>query len=296
MPAPRVPSPVLIEQADALAEFRGSAFVPTMGALHDGHAALLRQAKASGLRTCLSIFVNPTQFGPNEDLARYPRTLDADLALAAREGVEAVFLPSVETMYPEGIVVAQRQAAEERLPEVATRPGLEDRCRPGHLAGVQLVVGRLFDAVQPALAIFGEKDWQQLKLVEAMVRERPGRWPGLTIRAAPTVRESDGLALSSRNRYLRPADRERAAGIPRAMRIAHTAQRPATAERLMLETLESHGFEVDYAAVRDAETLLPVEGFERPTRALIAARLRWTDADGPGSVRLIDNAAMTVWR
>lgn len=293
------PAVTVVRTPEELRPYAGCAFVPTMGALHDGHASLLRRARATGLPVCLSVFVNPTQFGPNEDLARYPRTLDADLALAAAEGTTVAYVPTVDAIYPEGIEAANRLAATLPLPEVATRPGLEDRCRPGHFAGVQLVVARLFDAVRPRTAVFGEKDWQQLKLVEAMVRSEPDRWPGLTIVPSATIREPDGLARSSRNRYLRPADREQARGVPRALQLAHSAQRPATAERLMAETLEAHGFRVEYAVVRDAETLLPVEGFDRPTRALIAARLpQPAQGDQPAGagVRLIDNAAMTVWR
>lgn len=282
----------IVHTAEELRAFAGCAFVPTMGALHEGHATLLRRARQTGLPVCLSIFVNPTQFGPSEDLNRYPRTLDADLAIAEREGVAVAYVPSATTIYPEGIEEANRIAASLPLPDVATKPGLEDFHRPGHFAGVQLVVARLFDAVRPAAAIFGEKDWQQLKLVEAMVAHEPARWPGLVIIPHATVRESDGLALSSRNRYLRPEDREQARAIPRALQLAHTAQRPATSERLMRETLEASGFEIDYAVVRDAQTLEPVSGFERPTRALIAARLAWPG----GGVRLIDNAAMTIWR
>lgn len=282
----------VIEQAPDLAAFRGCAFVPTMGALHRGHAALLARARRSGRACVLSIYVNPTQFAPTEDFARYPRTLEDDLALAEREGADAVFLPSAETVYPEGLDEARRVAAARPLPEVATRPGLEDRHRPGHFAGVRLVVERLFDLVQPHIAVFGEKDWQQLRLVEAMVDVEPRRWPGLRIERGPTEREPDGLALSSRNRYLSPEQRERARGIPRALQVAHAAQHPATAERLLRETLEAHGFAIEYAVVRDAESLMPVAGFERPTRALIAARLA---GDGP-EVRLIDNAAMTLWR
>jgi pantoate--beta-alanine ligase len=294
------PSAVPIARSpDDLRPFEGCAFVPTMGALHEGHAALLRRARASGLKVCLSIFVNPTQFGPNEDLARYPRTLESDLAIAAAEGVAVAYVPDLAGIYPEGIEAANRIAATLPLPDVATKPGLEDRCRPGHFAGVQLVVGRLFDAVRPRVAVFGEKDWQQLRLVQAMVRAEPDRWPGLEIIPHPTIREPDGLALSSRNRYLRSADREQARGVPRAIQIAHSAQRPSTAERLMRDTLEAHGFTVDYAVVRDAETLMPVDGFERPTRALIAARLAQpatTDGAAGSGVRLIDNAPMTIWR
>lgn len=286
----------VVRTPEGLKEHAGCAFVPTMGALHEGHASLLRRARATGRPVCLSIFVNPTQFAPNEDFNRYPRTLDADLAIAAREGVTVAYVPTVEAIYPEGIDAANALAARSALPDVATRPGLEDRLRPGHFAGVQLVVGRLFDAVQPRVAVFGEKDWQQLKLVQAMVRGEPRRWPELEIVPAPTIREPDGLAMSSRNRYLGAEDREIARGVPRALQVAHSAQRPATAERLMRETLEAHGFSVEYAVVRDAETLMPVEGFEQPTRAIIAARLTRETSDGIASVRLIDNAAMTLWR
>jgi pantoate--beta-alanine ligase len=290
----------VLERAADLAAFArshaDSAFVPTMGALHDGHASLLRRARETGLPVTLSIFVNPTQFGPNEDFSRYPRTIESDLAIARAEGVTAVIVPDPATIYPEGLEAANRLAATLPLPAVATEPGLEDRCRPGHFAGVQLVVGRLFDLVRPRVSVFGEKDWQQLKLVEAMVRAEPGRWPGLEIIPHPTRREPDGLAMSSRNRYLSPEARKRAVGVPRALQAAHAAQRIETAERILRDTLEAHGFEVEYAAVRDAESLRPVHDFNRPTRALVAARLRWTENGEDRSVRLIDNAAMTVWR
>jgi pantoate--beta-alanine ligase len=286
----------VLERAADLAAIAGSAFVPTMGALHDGHASLLRRARETGLPVTLSIFVNPTQFGPKEDFSRYPRTLESDLAIARAEGVSAVFLPEVATLYPEGIEAANRHAATIPLPPVATEPGLEDRCRPGHFAGVQLVVARLFDLLRPRVSVFGEKDWQQLKLVEAMVRREADRWPGLEIIPHPTRREPDGLAMSSRNRYLRPEDRKRAIGVPRALQAAHAAQRVATAERLLRETLEAHGFEVEYAVVRDSETLMPVADFSGPTRALVAAILRWTENGEDRRVRLIDNAAMTIWR
>jgi len=286
----------IVTRPEELAAFAGGAFVPTMGALHEGHAALLRRARETGRPVVLSVFVNPTQFAPHEDFTRYPRTLESDIAIAEAEGAAAVFVPDAATIYPEGLEAANRLAADLPLPPVATEPGLEDRCRPGHFAGVQLVVARLFDLVRPACAVFGEKDWQQLKLVEAMVRLAPERWPGLAIVPHPTLRESDGLARSSRNRYLRPEDRGRARGVPRALQAAHAAQRIETAERLMTETLLAHGFEVEYAVVRDAETLGPVRDFSGPTRALVAARLRWTENGEERSVRLLDNAAMTVWR
>ena len=263
-------------------------FVPTMGALHAGHGALVERARADGRPVVVSIFVNPTQFGPREDYARYPRTLDADCALLEPLGAAAVFVPSVEAIYPRGLEAACAEAEALALPDVATRPGLEDASRPHHFGGVALVVGRLFDLVRPARAYFGEKDYQQLRLIEDMVAADRGRYGTLEVVPCPTIRERNGLAMSSRNRYLAPDERDAALALSRALQIAHSAQRVATAERLMRDTLDAHGLETEYAVVRDARTLLPVTGFERPTRALIAARL--------GSTRLIDNAPMTVWR
>jgi pantoate--beta-alanine ligase len=266
----------------------GCGFVPTMGALHEGHGSLVRRASADGRPIVVSIFVNPTQFGPSEDYARYPRTLDSDCALLEPLGVAAVFVPSVEAIYPRGLEAARTEAAATELPEVATRPQLEDACRPTHFGGVALVVGRLFDLVRPGRAYFGEKDYQQLRLIEDMVAADRRRYGSLEIVPCPTIRERDGLAMSSRNRYLAPEHRDAALALSRALQIAHSAQRVATAERLMRDTLDAHGLETEYAVVRDARTLMPVTGFERPTRALIAVRL--------GSTRLIDNAQMTVWR
>ena len=266
----------------------GCGFVPTMGALHAGHGSLVTRAAQDGRPVVVSIFVNPTQFGPNEDYARYPRTLDADCALLEPLGAAAVFVPSVDAIYPNGLAAARGESDALSLPEVATRPGLEDACRPGHFGGVALVVGRLFDLVKPSAAYFGEKDYQQLRLVQDMVSADRARFGGLRIVPCPTIRERDGLAMSSRNRYLSSDERTAAIALARALQVAHSAQRVETAERLMRETLESFGLSTEYAVVRDALTLMPVAGFERPTRALIAARL--------GSTRLIDNSAMTVWR
>lgn len=266
----------------------GCAFVPTMGALHDGHGSLVTRAQELGRPVVVSVFVNPTQFGPNEDYVRYPRTFEADCALLRALGTAAVFVPSVEAVYPQGLPQARIDAEGVQLPDVATRPGLEDACRPGHFGGVALVVGRLFDLVRPCAAYFGEKDYQQLRLIEDMVAADRARFGDLRVVPCPTVRERDGLAMSSRNRYLSAEERTAAIALSRALQVAHSAQRVETAERLMRDTLESFGLSVEYAAVRDARTLMPVRGFERPTRALIAARL--------GATRLIDNAAMTVWR
>ncbi len=274
-----------------LSALESACLVPTMGALHEGHGSLIRLAAATGAPTVVSIFVNPTQFGPGEDFDRYPRTLEADLDLASACGATACWIPSVEDLYPRGVDSARAEALEMALPQVATCPGLEDRCRPGHFAGVAQVVARLFDLARPGSAIFGEKDYQQLRVIESMVesdRSGENRWPNLRILRGPTVREPDGLAMSSRNRYLSEAERPQALGLSKALQVAHAAQRPATAEQLMRETLESHGLAIEYAAVRDADGLQPIEDFRRPARLLIAARL--------GSVRLIDNAPATIWR
>ncbi len=271
---------------------RRCGFVPTMGALHEGHGSLVRRAAEGGRPVVVSIFVNPTQFGPKEDYARYPRTLDSDCALLEPLGVAAVFVPSVEAIYPRGLEAARVESAALALPDVATMPGLEDSCRPGHLAGVALVVGRLFDLVGAAAAYFGEKDFQQLRLVEDMVEggvegDR-ARFGGLKIVRCATIREKDGLAMSSRNRYLSADERIAALALSRALQLARAAERVKDAEAAMHEVLVSCGLETEYAVVRDARTLMPVDesttALVRPTRALIAARL--------GHTRLIDNASM----
>ena len=261
-----------------------TAFVATMGALHAGHLALLEEARRTGLRTVLSIFLNPTQFAEGEDLATYPTDLDRDLALASDAGADMVFLPEVDTIYPDGLQRAMLQAGKMTLPDVATRPGLEDAARPHFFGGVCLVVGRLLDMVRPAVALFGEKDYQQLQVVSAMVKLDPNRFEGLTVTGCPTIREPDGLAMSSRNVHLDESDRERALGLSRALEQAARASRPDEAERSMVEILEEHGVGIEYATVRDARTLEPVQQLDRPCRALIAAEV--------GGVRLIDNTTI----
>jgi pantoate--beta-alanine ligase len=278
----------LIHDPASLAPFAGCALVPTMGALHEGHGSLIRQVRGRGMPVVATVFVNPTQFGPREDFGKYPRTLEHDVALAERCGADVVFAPAAEIVYPDGLEAAQQHAASWPLPAVAREPGLEDACRPGHFNGVCQVVARLFDLTRPALSVFGEKDFQQLRVLTQMVAESGGRWAALRVEPGPTVREPDGLAMSSRNRYLRPEQRDQALGLVRALQMAASAQHPHTAERLMQETLTDHGLAIDYAVVRDATTLLPVTGFERPTRVLIAARL--------DTVRLIDNMPMPVCR
>lgn len=273
----------VVREAGRLADHFGSVLVPTMGALHEGHFALIRRAAELRRPVMVSIFVNPTQFGPGEDFERYPRKLEEDLASAEAAGATVAFTPDVAMMYPPG-----EEIPVPPLPAVATKPGLEDRWRPGHLEGVAQVVARLFDLTRPSAAVFGEKDYQQLLLVKHMVAGESARWPRLEIIGHPTVREEDGIALSSRNAYLTLEQRPRAKGLHRALQSAASAQQPATAERLMMETLAAHDLEAQYAVVRDAETLMTAGSFERPTRGLIAAKL--------GDVRLIDNLPLPVWR
>ncbi|MFN9133540.1 MAG: pantoate--beta-alanine ligase [Phycisphaerales bacterium] len=275
----------VIDEPNGLDAAAGCIFVPTMGALHEGHASLIRQARtladaARGARprVMVSIFVNPTQFNDPADLSRYPRTFDSDLTLCAQSGADVIFAPSVKTMYP-----PSDMPPVPTLPMAATEPGLEDALRPGHFAGVCQVVLRLFRLVRPRACILGEKDWQQLAVLSAMTKEQ-----GLNIAIVPgpTIREADGLAMSSRNRFIPPADRPRAAQISAALRAAGTVGSPAAAELAMRRVLAEAGLEVQYAAVRQAATLtaMPIDWRERNVkgRALIAAVL--------GPVRLIDNA------
>ncbi|MBA4027774.1 MAG: pantoate--beta-alanine ligase [Planctomyces sp.] len=256
----------------------GCVCVPTMGALHAGHASLVRAARAAAgaaAPVVVTVFVNPTQFNDAADLARYPRTLEADAALCHQSGADAVFAPPVGEVYPHGRVV--RVPA---LPAVATEPGLEDRWRPGHFAGVCQVVARLFEMVSPAAAVFGQKDWQQLQVIRAMTAQER---LGVEIIPGETVREHDGLAMSSRNRFLSAADRAPATALSRALAVAAQERDACGAEKLMLDTLRSAGHRVEYAVVRQAETLGPITRAGDRGRALIATRL--------GDVRLIDNAA-----
>ncbi|MCC7388555.1 MAG: pantoate--beta-alanine ligase [Phycisphaerales bacterium] len=254
----------------------GSVLVPTMGALHAGHGALMRLARehaGPAGRVSVSIFVNPTQFNEAADFDRYPRTLEADCRVCEHAGVDVVFAPSPGVMYPAG-----EDVPVGTLPAVATAPGLEDAFRPGHFAGVCQVVRRLFALVRPGAAVFGEKDWQQLQVIRAMTE---GEGLGVRIVPAPTIREPDGLAMSSRNTLLDGPSRARAPVISRALSEAGRTPDPGAAERAMARILADGGLTPEYAVVRDGATLGAwVPG--RQGRALIAARL--------GGVRLIDNA------
>jgi len=260
--------------------------VPTMGALHDGHRALLRRARAlagPGGSVVVSVFVNPMQFGPGEDFDRYPRPLDADLETCAAEGVAAVFVPGQREMYP-------------RAPCVTVDPGpagqvLEGEFRPGFFGGVLTVVLKLFQLVRPETAVFGCKDAQQLALIRQMAADLD---LGVRIEAVPTVRDSDGLATSSRNAYLSAADRAAALAIPAALAAgrdaADSGPGPAlAAARRVLDRGAADGRElaVDYLSLAHPETFAPVtEGYAGPAVLAIAARA--------GSTRLIDNVPLTL--
>ncbi len=269
----------VVHNESGLEAVSAGALVPTMGALHEGHLALVHRAGRLAAPVVVSIFVNPTQFGPGEQCRRYPRTLEADLAAAQDAGADVVFAPDVQTMYP-----PEKEISVPPLPPVATRPGLEDAHRPGHFAGVCQVVARLFDLVKPSVAVFGEKDYQQLLVITDMVRAETDRWPGLHVESVETVRDGEGLALSSRNAYLKEGQRDQALGLYSALTSARRAAShgaiPAAMESLMHAILAEHRLTVDYAAVRDARTLEAPDP-SRPARILLAARL--------GELRLIDN-------
>lgn len=251
------------------------ALVPTMGALHDGHMSLVRLARRRAKKVVVSIFVNPTQFAPHEDFGSYPRTLKADTAKLAAEGVDLIWNPDSRVMYPEGF------ATRINVEGPATA-GLEDRFRPHFFGGVATVVGKLFTQVRPDVAIFGEKDFQQLKVVTQMARDLD---LGVRIVGAPIMRERDGLALSSRNVYLSAHERKAAPVLFRVLK--ETANRLRCGQSVGEALAEgSHaitgaGFALDYLEARNAETLAPITGLTPPARLLVAARI--------GTTRLIDN-------
>jgi pantoate--beta-alanine ligase len=265
----------------AVAEWRNAgervALVPTMGALHAGHLSLVDLARKHAGRVVVSIFVNPTQFAPNEDFSRYPRTFDEDRRLL--EGAaDLVFAPSVEEMYPPGDATAVTPAG----PAAA---GLEDRFRPSHFTGVATVVAKLLIQAMPDVAVFGEKDYQQLKVVTRMAADLhlPVR-----IVPGPTMRDADGLALSSRNRFLSPDERRRAAEIHAVLaRCARAIRGGSSVEAALADgrdRLRRAGFALDYLEARDAETLAPATKGSGALRLLVAAKI--------GATRLIDNVAV----
>jgi len=255
---------------------RTLALVPTMGALHAGHAALVQHAATLADAVAVSIFVNPLQFGPGEDLDRYPRTPQQDLDLLARLGVGLVFVPPAAEMYPGG------------PPAVSVDPGplgslLEGAVRPGHFTGVLTVVAKLLGLVRPDVAVFGEKDYQQLALIRRTVADLE---LGVRVEGVQTVRDPDGLALSSRNRYLSAADRDQALVLPRALRAGAAAGAEGAAAVLHAATRELAGVDVDYLALR-GEDLGPAPA-TGPARLLLAARV--------GGTRLLDNVPLTLGR
>lgn len=251
-------------------------FVPTMGYLHEGHLRLVDAARAVSDVVVMSIFVNPLQFGPTEDLSRYPRDLPRDRALAAGRGVDALFLPDVAVMYPPG--------SDTRVVPGPGADRWEGAARPGHFAGVLTVVAKLFHLVTPDVAVFGQKDAQQAALIRAMARDLD--WP-VALVVTPTAREPDGLALSSRNSYLSAAERGQAAGLSAALRVAHDAWAAGetSAERLVASARRAlamfPGVGPEYIAVVEPVALAPVEMAGAGCLMLVAARV--------GTTRLIDN-------
>ena len=256
-----------------------TALVPTMGALHDGHVSLVRLAQRRATRVIVSIFVNPTQFAPTEDFGSYPRTWKSDVARLAAENVDLIWHPDVKVMYPEGF-------ATRIVLEGPATAGLEDRFRPHFFGGVATVVGKLFTQCRPDFAIFGEKDFQQLRVVTQMARDLD---LGVKVIGSKTVRERDGLAMSSRNVYLSTEERRAAPELYRTMKECAKRLRGGEAIEPVMERgakqITNAGFNVDYLEVRHAETLAPITSIkDGPLRMLVAARL--------GATRLIDNIAV----
>ena len=255
------------------------ALVPTMGALHDGHISLVRQAKRRADKVVVSIFVNPTQFAPTEDFGSYPRTWKEDVAKLAAERVDLIWHPDAKAMYPDGFTT-------RIVPEGPALAGLEDRFRPHFFGGVATVVAKLFAQCRPDVAIFGEKDYQQLRVVTQMARHLD---LGVRVVGSRTVRERDGLAMSSRNVYLSADERRVAPTLHRALKELASRLRAGgdmqDALRDGAATITQAGFDLDYLEVRHAETLAPVTQDESgPKRILVAARI--------GTTRLIDNIAV----
>lgn len=257
-----------------------SGLTPTMGALHAGHISLVEASRRECGMTIATIFVNPTQFGPDEDFDRYPRTLDDDLSQLRDAGASVCFVPAVDEMYPSG------SSTMIAPPSVSQR--WEGECRPGHFAGVATIVMKLLQLAPVDVAFFGSKDFQQARVIQEMVRDLR---VAVEIRTCPIVREPDGLALSSRNRYLSSSEREVALGVPRCLQAAADAvsageQDPAALSRVMHGALHDVGIQrIDYAEVVDARSLEPLESLDRAAVAIVAAFV--------GQTRLIDNRELS---
>jgi len=276
-----------MEIARTIAEMKSSrarslgsvGFVPTMGYLHDGHLALIKQARAENSVVVASIFVNPTQFGPTEDFKTYPRNTERDLALLEKERTDIVFMPSAEEMYPE------RFSSWVEVEKVTDR--LEGSCRPGHFKGVATVVAKLFNIVEPTRAYFGQKDAQQALVIKKMVADLN---MNLEVIVAPTVRESDGLAMSSRNVYLNPQERQAATVLLKALTLAQNLWEKGdrNAERIRQEMISLISSEplakIEYVSIADAQTLEELSKIDRPALASLAVRI--------GKTRLIDNIVL----
>ncbi|WP_298400074.1 pantoate--beta-alanine ligase [Sphingobium sp.] len=271
--------PALRAAVDALkGDGKPLVLVPTMGALHDGHMALVEEARRHGRHVVVSIFVNPRQFGPNEDLAAYPRREAKDAQMLQSAGVDILWMPSVEVMYPTGYAT--------NISVTGISDGLDGAARPGHFDGVATVVTKLFNQVRPDVAIFGEKDYQQLAVIRRFVADL--NLP-IEIVGMPTQRAEDGLALSSRNAYLTDEERKAALALPRALgeakRQIEKGEPVEGALARAIATLATQGFDpIDYVALCDAATLEPMTVLDRPARLLGAAKL--------GKTRLIDNIAV----
>jgi pantoate--beta-alanine ligase len=255
------------------------ALVPTMGALHDGHVSLVRLAKRRATKVAVSIFVNPTQFAPSEDFSSYPRTWKSDVAKLAAEEVDLIWNPDVKAMYPDGF-------ATRIVPEGPAIAGLEDRFRPHFFGGVATVVSKLFTQIRPDFAMFGEKDYQQLRVIARMARDLD---LGVKVVGSQTVRERDGLAMSSRNVYLSPDQRRAAPQLYRAMKESAARLRAGDDIQAAMAAgaalVAGAGFTIDYFEVRQADNLAPVASVDDgPMRILVAARI--------GKTRLIDNIAV----
>lgn len=283
-----MPQPIVLDTINALRIWRNAerragkrvGLVPTMGALHQGHLSLVNAVREETESVVTSIFVNPTQFAPQEDFSKYPRSFERDLELLSEVDCDAVFAPAVQEMYPEGFATAINLVGPAAV-------GLEDKFRPTHFTGVATVVGKLLLQALPEVAVFGEKDFQQLAVIRRMVRDLD---MSVEILGAPTLREADGLAMSSRNVYLSALEREKAVVIHQTLQEAAEAARAGmplhAIETEAAGTLRELGFEVDYIAIRDAATLAaPPEGASPASlRILAAAKL--------GATRLIDNIAV----